>query len=506
MSAKLIQNISLALTILASITATYISYASNTILAYNDATAHLNTARRVLDNLTPGLVQLGSVWLPLLHILQIPFTANYYLWQSGLAGAIVSGLSFITAGFFLYKLTLYITGKPLAAFTSVLILITNLNLLYIQSTAMFEPLLMAAEIPAIYYLARWTKEKTIPPLILSAFFTMLATITRYDGWALFLAASFLVLLISILTKTREGPFFIYSSLAVFGIALWLLYNQMIFNDPLYFARSEFSAAAQQQILEKRGALLTKHNLPLSIQTYSLSVIFNNGIIILSLSLFGLVLYLSTIFKKIYHLVPLLLLVPFAFNIISLYLGQSVIWMPMLPPNFDTFFNIRYGLLMLPAIAFFIGYLASRHLTYTIITATAIILQTLLFLNPRIFPLMGHHIGIVTLNDTVSAVNQQTQKASAFLNHNYKGGLILISSASSDAFIFRAGIPLKNFITEGTGKYWTESLTDPTRHAEWIVYFNDHTDRVGKKINQYKNLRKSYTQVYHDQTYQIWRKK
>ena len=35
------------------------------ILLYGDAVAHINIARRVFDSRTPGLLQLGTVWLPL---------------------------------------------------------------------------------------------------------------------------------------------------------------------------------------------------------------------------------------------------------------------------------------------------------------------------------------------------------------------------------------------------------------------------------------------------------
>ena len=45
-------------------------------LYYGDAEAHLNIARRVLDSRTPGAEQLGTVWLPLPHLLMLPFVAR----------------------------------------------------------------------------------------------------------------------------------------------------------------------------------------------------------------------------------------------------------------------------------------------------------------------------------------------------------------------------------------------------------------------------------------------
>src|SRR3954471_20178052 len=41
----------------------------NLTYVHIDAIAHVNKARGLWDNTTPGLKQLGSIWLPLQHIL-----------------------------------------------------------------------------------------------------------------------------------------------------------------------------------------------------------------------------------------------------------------------------------------------------------------------------------------------------------------------------------------------------------------------------------------------------
>ena len=56
-------------------------------LYYGDAEAHLNIARRVLDSRTPGGEQFGTVWLPLAHLLRIPFVMRDDWGRSRLAGA-----------------------------------------------------------------------------------------------------------------------------------------------------------------------------------------------------------------------------------------------------------------------------------------------------------------------------------------------------------------------------------------------------------------------------------
>src|ERR1700749_5106887 len=62
----------------------------NQILLYGDAIAHINIARRVFDSRTPGLLQLGTVWLPLPHLLMVPFLLSDWLWQTGIGGLIPS--------------------------------------------------------------------------------------------------------------------------------------------------------------------------------------------------------------------------------------------------------------------------------------------------------------------------------------------------------------------------------------------------------------------------------
>src|SRR5579871_2137652 len=93
----------LALLALWSAVCVWFCFARGYICYYGDAEAHLNIARRILDSRTPGYDELGTVWLPLPHLLMLPFAANDALWRTGLAGAIPSALCFVAAGAFLYS-------------------------------------------------------------------------------------------------------------------------------------------------------------------------------------------------------------------------------------------------------------------------------------------------------------------------------------------------------------------------------------------------------------------
>src|SRR5260370_33558015 len=68
-------------------------YHQGTLLLYGDAVAHINIARRVFDSRTPGLFQLGTGWLPLPHVLDIPFIMDVRVWRTGLGCSIPSMLS-----------------------------------------------------------------------------------------------------------------------------------------------------------------------------------------------------------------------------------------------------------------------------------------------------------------------------------------------------------------------------------------------------------------------------
>src|SRR5258706_1918955 len=65
------------------------------LLLYGDAVAHINIARRVFDSMTPGLLQLGTVWLPLPHLLILPFVVSKPMWQSGSGGSIPSMAAYV---------------------------------------------------------------------------------------------------------------------------------------------------------------------------------------------------------------------------------------------------------------------------------------------------------------------------------------------------------------------------------------------------------------------------
>ena len=98
------------------------------VLSHYDAKAHLVVARRVIDSLTPGWRQLGAVWLPLPHLLQILPTQIDVLYRTGAFGSFISIACFGVAAWATARLVLTATRSRLAAATATLLLVLNPNL------------------------------------------------------------------------------------------------------------------------------------------------------------------------------------------------------------------------------------------------------------------------------------------------------------------------------------------------------------------------------------------
>src|SRR3982074_575672 len=131
------------------------------ILLYGDAVAHINIARRVFDSQTPGLLQLGTVWLPLPHLLMTPFLVSDWMWRSGVGGSIPSMVAYVLGVMGIFRLTRDMMANHegtrsrarLAAWIAALIYGANPNLIYLQTTAMTEALYLACFIWTVVYFA-----------------------------------------------------------------------------------------------------------------------------------------------------------------------------------------------------------------------------------------------------------------------------------------------------------------------------------------------------------------
>lgn len=488
--------------IVISMSAFYFYFSNGLGLSYNDARSHLDIGRRVVEGLKPGMAQIGSVWLPLPHLLMVPTIWNDFMWHSGLSGAIVSMISYVATGVLIYKFLEKLNVGLLGRLIGVIVFSLNLNVLYLQSTAMTELLLIFTMTAASYYFLLWSQKEEVINLVKTAFWVMMATLVRYDGWFLMVMLIGLILLnifgLNVLKrgyltnvlknyKKSEGLVVFFCTLAGFGIFLWLLWNLLIFGDPLFFAFGPYSAHAQQSQLDQAGDLLTKGDLWGSTVTYFYALFFNINVFITLAGIAGagVLLFAKDLSSKI-RMACLALTAPLIFNIIALFMGHSVLFIQGI--NGDTWFNVRYGISPISSIAIYIGFLVDRLKMFRFYLIGAIFFVMLF---------MFANFDAVTIDDArVGSSQKNVSEVSGWLGENAgdKEGFVLISAASHDAIIFSSGLPMKKFIHEGTGKYWESATTNPERWARWIIMRTyDDNDQTWKTVSKTPDIN-SYTLV------------
>jgi hypothetical protein len=172
----------------AGLAAWAVFFRAGLVLSHYDAKAHLVVARRVIDNLTPGWQQIGAVWLPLPHLIELLPTQVDLFYRTGAFASLVSIGCLAITTYAAARLILRVTGSRLGAAVCTALLALNPNLLYLHTTPMTEPLLLASSMLVILWLLEWVEDDrdTVPLKLALALFA--ATWTRYEAWAVICAA------------------------------------------------------------------------------------------------------------------------------------------------------------------------------------------------------------------------------------------------------------------------------------------------------------------------------
>ncbi len=481
-----------------SVSAIIFFYFKDLIISYGDAESHLNIAKRVVSSLTPGLAQLGGIWLPLPHLLMTPFVLYNPLWRSGIAGSIVSSVFFIIICLYLYKTIFLVTKNKYAATLGFLVFALNPNILYLQSTPMTEiPLIAFFTLSSYYFFLYIKDEKNMTSLIVAAFFGLCASLTRYDGWFLVFFESVLIVLKQgiqlIKAEVRKiviGKFILFSTLAFFGIFLWFLWGYTILGDPLYFTNSQFSARSQQIAWARRGELPAYHNLAIAIEYYSVTSATTSGFLIFAVAAIAFIVLLFDQKIKNRFSLLLVLLIPYIFNVTSLFMGQSVIFIPALTPkSFEwNLFNVRYGVMVFPLIVFLFSYFFSKmNKIGKSIFIGVFLIQICLYIFGVSHP--------IVIDDGVKGLSMAKKTgAEIWLKKNYDKGLVLIDDYARTVSIIRSGIPMQNIIYIGNKPYWDESLQTPEKYSTWVVLQRE--DMVWKALYQNEGNRKNLFKYFH----------
>jgi hypothetical protein len=230
------QIVSMAVAVFGVVAALYYHRAGLT-LAHFDARAHLVVARRVFDSLIPGWQQVGAVWLPLPHLLNMLPVQIDWVYRTGASGVAISIASMALAAWSMAMLLQKTTGDWVGGVVAAALLMLNPDVLYLQSTPMSEPLLFGTTFLAVALTARWAAELVSPAIQhpssdlhhpSSAIHTttapgwalVAACLTRYEAWPIAAATTALAWA----ALLRRGWTVRDASRTVRGLALWPLWT------------------------------------------------------------------------------------------------------------------------------------------------------------------------------------------------------------------------------------------------------------------------------------------
>lgn len=470
--------------VLLSFVALLISFSRGYLLLYGDAVAHLGIARRILDSRNPGLVQLGGVWLPLPHLLMLPFVQKLVWWQNGLAGAWPSLICYIFGVAGLYRLARRLL-VPRWALAATAFYALNPNLLYLATTAMTEPLFLAlliwttlltVECVVAIHAARQTV--VARRLLLLGVFILAAVYTRYDGWVL--GAAVWCVITFTLARHRDvwrrvvPSFVLFTLLAVAGPISWLAYNQHFFHDPLDFIRGPYSASAIEKKTASSGSghYHGWHSPFLALVYYTRTAqldaaFWETGFLVMAAAVAGFVLAV----RRRMALPALLLWMPLPFYVYAVAYGAVPIFIPPLWPH--SYYNSRYGMEMLPAFAVFaflvVQWVEGRWSQSQPMVKRLMQPIALLFVALNTVGVM--YRTPLVLKEAISNSTTRIGFESALARQLLalpRGSEILMYNSDHVGALEDAGIPLRQTINEGDYDSFHAALAAPAEHAAYVV--------------------------------------
>ena len=492
--------------IIVSAVSFFIYVSRGELLLYGDAVAHINIARRVFDSRTPGLFQLGTVWLPLPHLLMMPFLLSEWMWRTGVGGSIPSMIAFVLGGVGIFRLVrdaLSFPDKPdpiarAAAWLAALIFLLNPNLIYIQATAMTEALYLALFVWAVVFFNEFVQRRAFPAesiekgesqqpsrLLWSALCLAGAELTRYDGWLAAGVMGFAALLIVLRAQSSAERRLLVKFCVVITLApiFWLAYNSVVYRNPLEFANGPYSAHAIEMKTAQPGAPPHPgtHNVPVAALYYLKSSQLNlaEGPLQRVWVLIAVAAILLMLVSARHISSLMLLWVPLPFYMLSIAYGGVPLFMPVWLPF--SHYNVRYGLQLLPAFAVSAG-------------VVLYFLMELLRLQRDRRLLAALFVGIVAasyamvwrarplsyreaLDNSVTRIALERAVADQ-LEMLPPGSSILMYLGDHVGALQDAGIPLRRTINEGNHRPWVQpsdpdglwerALADPAQHADYAL--------------------------------------
>jgi hypothetical protein len=479
---------------LLSLTAAVFCYRRGILNLHYDGVAHLNIARRVLDHPVPHYSHLGTVWLPVQHLLLLPWVQSDFLWSEGLAGTVISVTAFWVSCYYLFRLSSAAHRDKLAAVLPVAAFATNPNVLYLQSTPLGEMLYIAFFLATLFYLHRLA-EQPWTSVFPAAGATVLASLTRYDAWVLVPGGAVALLWTGRRQQrdrksswTAAATYLLLGSAGILG---WLAYNQLAFDDPFSFARGAYSTERNiERIISEAGvsAYPPFLNLFNACLYYAGAALLSAGAPLLILGCLGFVRFSWHSFPTgRFWILGSSFFFPPLFYIANMIKGTGIIFIPSLPPY--GILNVRYTALFIPGLCLFFpqAIALAAHGLQSLMqrfrpaqTSGPILESGRLQSQLGVAALFGVLIfwGMLTIQGREAFAfyqeayvngfeRKQTDfQAAAFLKANYDQTPILMDLSQHGIVPQRCRIPLVRIVNEATD--WRTVMPTPSRSVKWIV--------------------------------------
>jgi hypothetical protein len=433
-------------------------YRAGWLLYYGDAESHLNHSRRILDSLTPGVEQLGTVWLPLPHLLMLPFAANDILWRTGLAGAIPSALCFVAATTFLFAATRRFTGSSRIGAAAAAVFALNPNLLYLQAIPMSEPVFLMALLGLFYFLVRFQQRRSVISVVGAGGMALAATLTRFEGWLLLPLAA--VVLVAAAPSRAKWIAPIFLAIAALGPLAWLAYNWWVSGNALEFYNGPYSPTAIQAGIPYPGQ-----------GSWRLAVVYllsagklTSGAPLFWLGCAGCIVLIS---KGIVW--PVALLAAPLLVISSVFSGSTPIQLPGMPYP-DSWYNTRYGISLLPLFAFSVVVMVMSVAPRW--RRAALWLVILVVVAPWFFERSPQDWVVWKEAEVNSEARRAwTVEAARYIKtYLHAGDTIFTGSGDVNGIFREAGVPLVRTLSVDNGLFWDAARLRPDLflRCQWVV--------------------------------------
>lgn len=447
-----------------------------TNLDYSDAQSHLTIARRIFDSKAPGFEQLGTVWLPMPHLLLAPFVVNMWLFSTGWAAGLLGMLALSGTVTGLYLIAARLGLGRAGRLATTMVVLANPAVLYIYTTALTEPVLIMCIVGGMAGLAHWaTSRRRMSAGELAVFAGVpsgAAVLSRYEGWALVMTGTLFVLIVALRRTGRWREALVmaggYVMVPAAAVLWWISYNWAIYGNPLEFMFGQYSAYAQQKNITDGGLLPTKGNIGLTLSTFHWSLLETSGVVVLAVAACGAVVL---IFRRGLANGTLLTAVTgsaYAFALLSLYLGQTAINNDHSLPA--TWWNNRFALTALPLVAVlaavFVDELTrpARFRPW----AVAVLLLGLLAQNVWWSEDPAGRLAVLAEGRMSAESTVNSTAAARWLNEHYAGGGILMDESSrGNAVLPVMGIPLGEIYNRASGDFFGPALENPAKYAKWV---------------------------------------